>query len=219
MGRFLAFTRAQEPAPDQAGAKYLSAAGISGKGLLRVLQEAPEPGISARDLRRTATRGPTRFRRTHPGARARCSRRTPPGIAGPTPAQGALPAGQGQAGRLRRSKAGGDQISGERHRACPAHYARAYAYHLGGYPDKALAEADACSRRIRTTPISSSSRGRSCSKAASPPSHRAPEGGGEGSSDQPLIASMLGHALVSTEDPKNFAEAKPGAQSRGQPRQ
>ena len=28
------------------------------------------------------------------------------------------------------------------------------------------------------------------------------------SSDAPLIAAMLGHALVATEDPKNFAEAK-----------
>ncbi len=28
-------------------------------------------------------------------------------------------------------------------KACPAHYARAYAYHLGGYPDKAEAEANA----------------------------------------------------------------------------
>ena len=25
----------------------------------------------------------------------------------------------------------------------PAHYARAYAYHLGGYPEKSIAEADA----------------------------------------------------------------------------
>ena len=28
------------------------------------------------------------------------------------------------------------------------------------------------------------------------------------SGDAPLIAAMLGHALVATEDPKNFAEAK-----------
>ena len=28
------------------------------------------------------------------------------------------------------------------------------------------------------------------------------------SGDMPLIAAMLGHALVATEDPKNFAEAK-----------
>ena len=30
----------------------------------------------------------------------------------------------------------------------------------------------------------------------------------ERSGDMPLIAAMLGHALVATEDPKNFAEAK-----------
>ncbi len=31
----------------------------------------------------------------------------------------------------------------ESDQSVPAHYARAYAYHLGGYPDKAQAEADA----------------------------------------------------------------------------
>ncbi len=31
----------------------------------------------------------------------------------------------------------------ESDQSVPAHYARAYAYHLGGYPDKALFEADA----------------------------------------------------------------------------
>src|SRR5438309_8008705 len=30
----------------------------------------------------------------------------------------------------------------ERDQSVPGHYARAYAYHLGGYPDKAEAEAD-----------------------------------------------------------------------------
>ena len=34
MGKFLAFTRTQESSADQAGAKYLSASGISGKGML-----------------------------------------------------------------------------------------------------------------------------------------------------------------------------------------
>ena len=31
----------------------------------------------------------------------------------------------------------------ESDQSVPAHYARAYAYHLGGYPDKAIAEANA----------------------------------------------------------------------------
>ena len=50
MGSFFAFTRAQEASADQAGAAYLSKAGISGRGSIRILQEAAEPGISPRDL-------------------------------------------------------------------------------------------------------------------------------------------------------------------------
>jgi predicted Zn-dependent protease len=41
-------------------------------------------------------------------------------------------------------------------------------------------------------------------KAAIPPLREAVDR----SNDAPLIAAMLGHALVATEDPKNFAEAK-----------
>ena len=45
----------------------------------------------------------------------------------------------------------------ESDQSIPAHYARAYAYHLGGYPDKAIAEADALlAKPIRTIPSSSS---------------------------------------------------------------
>ena len=39
------------------------------------------------------------------------------------------------------------------------------------------------------------------------------------SGDTPLIAAMLGHALVATEDPKNFAEAKQVLKAAVEPRQ
>ena len=54
----------------------------------------------------------------------------------------------------------------ESNQTIPAHYARAYAWHRTGHPDEANAEADACSAPARTIPISSSSRARSCSRAA-----------------------------------------------------
>ena len=37
--------------------------------------------------------------------------------------------------------------------------------------------------------------------------------------DQPLIAALLGHALISTEDPANFEEAKRVLRARRRPRQ
>ena len=44
----------------------------------------------------------------------------------------------------------------ESDQSIPAHYARAYAYHLGGYPDKAERRPTRCSRPTRTIPFSSS---------------------------------------------------------------
>ena len=44
----------------------------------------------------------------------------------------------------------------ESDQSVPAHYARAYAYHLGGYPDKASRKRMHCSPSTRTIPFSSS---------------------------------------------------------------
>ena len=55
----------------------------------------------------------------------------------------------------------------ETDQSIPAHYARAYAYHLGGYPDKAVAEADALLAADPHDPYFLELKGQSCSKAAS----------------------------------------------------
>src|SRR6185437_10583299 len=73
----------------------------------------------------------------------------------------------------------------ESDQSIPAHYARAYAYHLSGFPDKAQAEDDKV-------------------KEAIAPLREAVQRSG----NAPMIAAMLGHALVETNDPKNFDEAK-----------
>jgi predicted Zn-dependent protease len=60
IGNFLSFTRTQESSADQAGAKYLSAAGISGKGLLdffgKLQNQEYRLGIYSKDS----------YARTHP---------------------------------------------------------------------------------------------------------------------------------------------------------
>jgi predicted Zn-dependent protease len=91
----------------------------------------------------------------------------------------------------------------------PAHYARAYAYHLGGYPDKAVAEADALLAINPQDPFFLELKGQILlegghPKDAIPVLRQAVRQSGEA----PMIAAMLGHALVATEDPQNFAEAK-----------
>jgi predicted Zn-dependent protease len=91
----------------------------------------------------------------------------------------------------------------------PAHYARAYAYHLGGYPDKAIAEADALLATDAHDPFFLELKGQILLEGGKPkeaiPILRQAV---QLSNEAPMIAAMLGHALVATEDPKNFTEAK-----------
>jgi predicted Zn-dependent protease len=91
----------------------------------------------------------------------------------------------------------------------PGHYARAYAYHLGGYPEKAQSEANALLAIDPHDPFFLELKGQILLEGGKPAEAIAPlREATQRSGDMPLIAAMLGHALVATEDPKNFAEAK-----------
>jgi predicted Zn-dependent protease len=97
----------------------------------------------------------------------------------------------------------------ESDQSVPAHYARAYAYHVGGYPDKAMAETDAMLAAVPDDPFFLELKGQILLEGGKPAEALAPlREATKRSGDMPLIAGMLGHALVATEDPKNFAEAK-----------
>jgi predicted Zn-dependent protease len=97
----------------------------------------------------------------------------------------------------------------ESDQSVPAHYARAYAYHLGGYPDKAEAEAEALLATDRHDPFFLELQGQILLEGGKPAEAIAPlREATQESGDMPLIAGMLGHALVATENPKNFIEAK-----------
>jgi len=91
----------------------------------------------------------------------------------------------------------------------PAHLARAYAYHLGGYPQKAEGEADALLAKDPRDPFFLELKGQILLEGGKPKEALAPlREATQRSGDAPMIAAMLGHALVATDDPKNFAEAK-----------
>ena len=97
----------------------------------------------------------------------------------------------------------------ESDQSIPAHYARAYAYHIGAYPDKALSEAGALLKSEPHDPFFLELKGQILLEGGKPAEAIAPlREAVDRAPDQPLIAAMLGHALISTEDPKNFAEAK-----------
>ena len=97
----------------------------------------------------------------------------------------------------------------ESDQSAPAHYARAYAYHLSGYPQKAEAEADALVASAPHDPFFLELKGQILLEGGKPkdaiPVLREAR---QRSGDAPMISAMLGHALVATEDSKNFAEAK-----------
>jgi len=208
IGKFLAFSRTQEASADQAGAMYLSKAGVSGKGMLDFF------GKLQNQEYRLAIYATDSYARTHPLSSERVQaleqvfRKDPAWGNPPDPALNA---------RFLRVKA---KLLGfvdpkhavikypESDQSVPAHYARAYAYHVGGYPDKAVAEADALLATDPHDPFFLELKGQILLEGGKPKEAIAPLREAVKGRDYPMISAMLGHALVATEDPKNFIEAK-----------
>ena len=209
LGEFLAFTRAQEATADATGSRLLSKAGISGKGMLDFF------GKLQNEEYRLAIYSKDSFDQSHPLSSERIQALEQKLKADPAynkPVDPALEA------RFERVKA---KLLGyidprqavlrypESNQSIPAHYARAYAYHQGGYPDKAEAEADALLAKDPHDPFFLELKGQILLEDGKPKEALAPlREATEGSGNAPMIAAMLGHALVETNDPKNFGEAK-----------
>ena len=209
MGRFLAFSRTQESSADLAGAKYLSAAGVSGKGSIDFFKTLQNQEF------RLAVAEKDSYDRTHPLSSERITALREVYEKDPAwnrPSDAVLEA------RFQRVKA---KLIGfvnpkqatvrypESDQSIPAHYARAYAYHVGAYPDKALSEAEALLRTNPKDPFFLELKGQILLESGKPTEAVAPlREAMTLANDQPLIAAMLGHALISTEKPHNFAEAK-----------
>ena len=80
---------------------------------------------------------------------------------------------------------------------------------MGGYPDKAIAESNALLATAPHDPFFLELKGQILLESGKPEDAIAPlREATQRSGEMPLIAAMFGHALVATEDPKNFAEAK-----------
>ena len=209
LGKFLAFNRSIESSTDAAGAKYLSAAGISGKGTLEFFKKLQNQEY------RLAVYAKDSYERTHPLSSERITAleqlyKNDP--AWDRPVDPALEA------RFQRVKA---KLYGfvnpkqavvkypESDRSVPGHYARAYAYHVGAYPQKALAEADALLKGEPDNPYFLELKGQILLESGRPAEAIEPlRLATEKSGNAPLIAAMLGHALIASEKPAHFGEAK-----------
>jgi predicted Zn-dependent protease len=209
LGEFLAFTRAQEATADASGARFLSKAGISGKGLLdffnKLQNEEYRYAIYSKDS----------FDTNHPLTRERIQALQQKLQADPAYNKPIDPALEARFERVKAKLLGYIDPKQavikypETDQSVPAHYARAYAYHLGGYPQKAEAEADALLAKDAHDPFFLELKGQILLEDGKPNQAIAPlREAVQRSNEAPMIAAMLGHALVATEDPKNFQEAK-----------
>ena len=197
----LAYSRTEEASADQAGLRYLAAAGSDPRRDARRPRPFPRPGRAARRLRRPLCAEPPALERPHRAdrgpRRARCRRASRPG-------RGRLlvrPDG-GEARRLPRSPAQTLRQYPASDASEAAHLARAVAWHRRPDPAKAArGDRRADRARGRTIPTITSSRASSCSKPARPPprptAYRqavalAPK--------EPLILGGLGRALLNMDD-------------------
>ena len=208
-GSFLSFSRAQESSADLAGANYLAKSGISGKGTLDFFKKLENQEF------RLAIPQKDSYDRTHPLSSERIAALTDLYHKDPAWIRSTDPAIEARFQRVKAKLLGyvdpkhAVNIYPESDQSVAGHYARAYAYHLGAYPDKANAEAEALLKTNPKDPFFLELKGQILLEGGHPREAIAPlREAVKYAPDQPMIAVMLGHALIATEDPKNFTEAK-----------
>jgi predicted Zn-dependent protease len=209
MGKYLAFTRVQEATADATGAKFLREGNVSGKGMISFFKKL------ANEEYRYGMQNIDPYAQTHPLSNERINTLYADVKASPAwnnPPDAALDE------RFKRVKA---KLFGyvsayastlnkypESDQSIYAHYARAYAWHKAGYPDKADAETRALIKLKPDDPYFLEIRGQILLEAGQPADAIAPlKEATELTRYSPLIATTYGHALIATEDKANYPEA------------
>jgi len=208
----MAFSRTQEASADAASVRFLNAAHISGRGSVEFFGK-----LRKEEYRLTPTYTDVDpYALTHPMTADRQATLADSFQKSPwwnTPTDPALEA------RFQRVKA---KLSGyvddprvtfstypESDHSIPATYARAYAWHRAGFPEKAVAEVDKLFAAAPHDPYFLELKGQILLESGHPkeavPILREAT---QRTRSEPLIASLFGHALIATEDPKNLPEAR-----------
>ena len=210
-GKFLSFTRDQESRADQAGAKYLSVASLSGKGSIAFFQK-----LLGQEYR-LAIPQDNEYARTHPLSSTRIANLENVYDKDPAWNKPIDPALQARFLRVRGKLIGFVDTPTRVMARFPAsdssdaaHVARAYAWHRSAYPDLATAETDTLLKKLPHDPFVLELKGQILLEsgkidAALPVLREAVQY----APNEPLIQTLLGHALISTEKPADFAEAEP----------
>jgi predicted Zn-dependent protease len=211
LGKYLAFTRVQEAGADESARRFMRGAGVSGKGMISFFKT-----LQNQEYRLRLNDNGDGFGNDHPVTSDRITLLsdtlpTDPAWNTPTPAD--------IEARFQRVKA---KLMGFildpkdvvyryplTDNSVPAHLARAYAYHRGAYPDRAVAETDALLATNPHDPYFLEMKGQILLESGKPaeaiPILREAV---ERTNYQPLIAPLFTHALIEAGDPKNFGEAK-----------
>jgi predicted Zn-dependent protease len=210
-GKFLSFTRDQESRADQAGARYLSLAGISGEGSLAFFQK-----LLGQEYRLAIPQN-NEYARTHPLSGTRIANLTDVYERDPAWKKPTDPALQARFLRIRGKLIGFVETPAEvmnkfpaTDKSDPAHYARAYAWHRSAYPDAATAETDAMLKKTPHDPFILELKGQilleSGKVADAVPVLREAV---RHAPTEPLIQTLLGHALISSDTKTDYNEAEP----------
>ncbi len=211
-GSYLAFTRGEESSADAAGASFLSKAGITGKGSLEFFQK-----LQNMEYRYGYTvKGDDQFMVTHPVTADRIATLGDVYEKDPAWNKPRDPALEARFARVKAKLAGylaepADTLKAypETDNSVPAHYARAYAWHKDSQMDRAVAETDALLMTAPNDPYFLELKGQILLEQGHPAEalsmlRRATAL----TNNQPLIATTFGHALIATENAKNYAEAQ-----------
>jgi len=210
MGNFLSFSRTQESSADLAGARYLHDSGISGKGSVDFFKKLQNLEY------RYAIPQTDSYGRTHPLSGERISVLTEIYTKDPAWSSVTPPTLEARFQRVRAKLFGfvSDPPDTLRRypvtdQSAPAHYARAYAYHKGAYPEQAVREVDALLASDPHDPYYLELKGQVLLESGRPKEAIAPlREAVAKTGNQPLISSLLGHALLATEDDSVLDEAE-----------
>jgi predicted Zn-dependent protease len=212
MGKFLAFTRAQEGSADAAGASFLRKANISGKGIISFFGK-----LRSQEYRLSSSYADVDpYAQTHPLTADRITTLKGDLEASPSWNTPPDPALEARFQRIKGKLTGymNDPVQTlrkypESNQSIPARYARAYAWHKSAYPDKAVVEVEKLIAVAPHDPYFLELKGQILLESGKPKEAIAPlREAVARSQNQPLIAALLGHALIATEDQANFKEAR-----------
>ncbi len=200
--RILSFNREQESRADQAGAAYLNRAGITGRGMISFFEQ-----LQGEEYR-LAIPQTNSYNRTHPLSGERIRALDNVLKASPAWSRPVDPALQARYARVRAKLIGFLYPLETVLKAYPetdtseaARFARAYGYHRAAFPQKALAEVEAVVRNNPADPYSRELEGQILLESGRVAEALVPlRQAVELSKGEPLIAGMLGHALLQASD-------------------